>query len=96
MTARSVDLVSGQVYYYKSRKHSDKKNYDDDDEEEEDEEDHNDMPWKGCFDVTLATVNQAPRTREGSHAPAALPSVRWSEPRSASPSDRVSLWGACL
>ena len=57
-------LVDKTVYYYKSRKHDKggKHNYDDkdDDEDEEDDEDKDEMPWKGCFDVTLATVNQAP------------------------------------
>ena len=53
-------LVEKTVYYYKSRKHSHKTNYDEEEEEDDDDEDHNDMPWKGCFDVTVATVNQAP------------------------------------
>jgi len=52
-------MVDKTIYYYKSRKKSDKANYDDDDEEEDDE-DKDEMPWKGCFNVTVATVGAAP------------------------------------
>ena len=52
-------MVDKTIYYYKSRKKKDG-NYDDDDEEEEDDEDTDDMPWKGCLNVTVATVGAAP------------------------------------
>jgi len=53
-------MVDKTIYYYKSRKKKDSGNYDEDEEEEEDDEDANDMPWKGCFNVTVATVGAAP------------------------------------
>ena len=40
---------------------------DDDDEDEDDDEDHNEMPWKGCFDVTVSTVSMPPRTVYKAH-----------------------------
>jgi hypothetical protein len=52
-------MVGKTIYYYKSRKQKKGANYDDDDDEDDDE-DHNDMPWKGCFNVTVATVGAAP------------------------------------
>ena len=53
----SVLQVGKTIYYYKSRKKQEKTNYDDDDEDEDDE-DESDMPWKGCFNVTVATVRR--------------------------------------
>ena len=55
-------MVDNTIYYFKSRSKT-KANYDDkDDEEEEDDdfEEPNEMPWKGCFNVTVATVGAAP------------------------------------
>jgi len=52
-------MVDKMIYYYASRKSKEKTNYDDDDDEEDDE-DANEMPWKGCFNVTVATVGAAP------------------------------------
>ena len=54
-------MVDKTIYYYKSRKQKEKANYDDEEkEDEDDDEDHNEMPWKGCFNVTVATVGAAP------------------------------------
>ena len=53
-------MVDKTIYYYKSRKKKEGGNYDEEDDEEEDDEDTNDMPWKGCFNVTVATVGAAP------------------------------------
>ena len=71
-------MVEHTIYYYKSRKKNESANYDHDDDDEEDEEDEDEMPWKGCFDVRLATVRMgllepqaacAPACHVGMHTP---------------------------
>ena len=55
-------MVDNTIYYFKSRSKT-KTNYDDKDDGEEDDDDFeepNEMPWKGCFNVTVATVGAAP------------------------------------
>jgi len=62
-------LLGDTVYYYSSRKSKkiteemkagggDDK--DDDDDDHDDKEDVNDMPWKGCINLTFATFGECP------------------------------------
>ena len=62
-------LVNNTIYYYASRKNKSakskskhRKDDDDDEEEEEDDENADEMPWKGCINLTFATVGAAPES----------------------------------